>query len=121
MNVGARLRKLFMLRGRAKNFKERLLSEHDLLNFLYSTGEGLLIFGTYTAEENELKAAKIPELLKALKNMHEAEFYQIRAGERFYYVGAITRDVVFFGEGKKPLTLKEFEKIRDDTKQELKL
>jgi len=121
MGIAAKLRGLFMAKGRAMNLKDRLLQEYKFLNFLYSTEEGLLIFGTYPPEDGELKAAKVPELLKILRGIGDADFYQIRVGDRIYCVGLVTSNVFFFGERKKAINSREFEEIREYTKHELEL
>jgi len=102
-----------------RDFKEQIKEKYNFIDFLYATSEGLPIMGTFS--DCEEVSAKLPELVKLLRQFEISEYYEIVTRNVVYIVVRITDDVLMFAEGRKLLTSRDIEDLIYETRRELKI
>ncbi len=104
-----------------KNDIKGLMEKYKFEKVLYTTSEGLPILGTF--EDNDLLAARVPELLKALNQLEPSSSYTIKAadGSSVYSLVEITPEVLLFAKGTRELHPTEVQRLVEDAKSQLGL
>ena len=98
---------------------EGLMRRYKFEKVLYTTSEGLPILGTF--EDNDLLAARVPELLKALNRLEPSQTYTIKTadGSSMFFIVEITPEVLLFAKGARELSTNEIQWLIEDVKSQL--
>lgn len=102
-----------------QNDIEGLMKKYRFEKVLYTTSEGLPILGTF--EDNDLLAAQVPELLKALNRLEPSPTYTIKTadGSGMFFIVEITPEVLLFAKGARELSSNEIQWLIEDVKSNL--
>ncbi len=104
-----------------QNDIEGLMKKYRFEKVLYTTSEGLPILGTF--EDNDMLAARVPELLKVLNQLEPSPIYTIKTadGSDVYSIVEITPEVFLFAKGTRELSPSEVQQLIKDVRSQLGL